>query len=82
MTFLSGCPGGLTCSSFVLVAGNYKQDLNRDNPLGMNGEIAENYGALIEKLWSGTSTSVAPRDFKVGPSKQQNLQEPLSFSYL
>jgi hypothetical protein len=31
----------------------------------MYGEVAENYGALIEKLWSGTTASVAPRDFKV-----------------
>lgn len=31
----------------------------------MNGEVAENYGSLIEKLWSGNSSSIAPREFKV-----------------
>ncbi|ORX47413.1 cysteine proteinase [Hesseltinella vesiculosa] len=46
------------------LAGHYKTDLNRDNPLGMGGEIAENYGTLIERLWSGTVASLAPRDFK------------------
>ncbi|KAI8639912.1 hypothetical protein BD408DRAFT_391413 [Parasitella parasitica] len=46
------------------LAENYKTDLNRDNPLGMKGQVAEAYGELIKKLWSGTSSSVAPRDFK------------------
>ncbi|KAI8889866.1 cysteine proteinase [Backusella circina FSU 941] len=46
------------------LAGNYKRELNRDNPLGMKGEVAVAYGELIEKLWSGASSSLAPRDFK------------------
>ncbi|KAI8082722.1 uncharacterized protein BX664DRAFT_338921 [Halteromyces radiatus] len=70
------------------LAGNYKEDLNRDNPLGMNGEIAENYGSLIEKLWSGTTASIAPRDFKYTISRfnptftgyqQHDSQELLAF---
>lgn len=46
------------------LAGNYKTDLNRDNPLGMKGQVAEAYGELVQKLWSGTAGSFAPRDFK------------------
>ena len=46
------------------LADNYKQDLNRDNPLGMRGQVAEAFGELIHKLWSGHSNVVAPRDFK------------------
>ncbi|CAO3599291.1 unnamed protein product [Absidia cylindrospora] len=70
------------------LAGKYKEDLNKDNPLGMNGEVAENYGALIEKLWSGTTASVAPRDFKYTISRfnptfngyqQHDSQELLAF---
>lgn len=30
----------------------------------MKGQVAEAYGDLIYKLWSGLSASVAPRDFK------------------
>lgn len=30
----------------------------------MKGQVAEAYGELISKLWSGQSSSVAPRDFK------------------
>jgi ubiquitin C-terminal hydrolase len=50
-------------------AGHYKNDLNPDNPLGMKGEVAEAYGNLIERLWSGTTSSIAPREFKVKLSK-------------
>ncbi|KAI8582965.1 hypothetical protein K450DRAFT_225674 [Umbelopsis ramanniana AG] len=47
------------------LAGHYKHDLNPDNPLGMKGEVAEAYGNLIERLWSGTTSSLAPREFKL-----------------
>lgn len=30
----------------------------------MKGQVAEAYGDLISKLWSGLSASIAPRDFK------------------
>ncbi|KAG2236115.1 hypothetical protein INT48_006131 [Thamnidium elegans] len=46
------------------LANFYKRDLNRENPLGMKGQVAEEYGELIKKLWSGQSSSIAPRDFK------------------
>lgn len=49
----------------VSTAGHYKHDLNPDNPLGMKGEVAEAYGSLIEQLWSGSTSSFAPRLFKV-----------------
>lgn len=46
--------------------GVFKTELNRDNPLGMQGAIAEVFGSLLERIWasSGTSTSYSPRDFK------------------
>ncbi|KAI8098310.1 uncharacterized protein B0P05DRAFT_601403 [Gilbertella persicaria] len=46
------------------LADNYKRDLNRDNPLGMKGQVAEAFGELVQKLWSGQASSIAPRDFK------------------
>lgn len=46
-------------------AGRHTDEINRDNPLGMMGQIAEEYAALIEQLWSGKNSAVAPRDFKV-----------------
>ncbi|KAJ8660699.1 hypothetical protein O0I10_003747 [Lichtheimia ornata] len=50
--------------SKYFLAGKYKEELNRDNPLGMKGHVAEAYGKLIETLWSGKSSSTAPREFK------------------
>ena len=43
----------------------YKKHINRDNPLGMGGAIAEAYGALLDDIWSGKASCVAPRHFKV-----------------
>ncbi|KXS22063.1 UCH-domain-containing protein [Gonapodya prolifera JEL478] len=31
---------------------NWRADLNRDNPLGMRGEIAEAYAKLVRELWA------------------------------
>lgn len=50
----------------LCVAGVYKQELNPDNPLGMQGAIAEAFGALLHRIWAenSTSTSYSPREFK------------------
>jgi ubiquitin carboxyl-terminal hydrolase 4/11/15 len=44
----------------------FTQELNPDNPLGMHGEIAQSFGALLQRIWSDTaqSTSYSPREFK------------------
>ena len=41
-------------------------ELNPDNPLGMNGEIANAFGETINSLWAGSSgqSSFAPRRLK------------------
>ena len=31
--------------------GTYVAELNRDNPLGKGGKLAEAFGGLMEKLW-------------------------------
>lgn len=30
---------------------NFGPDVNTDNPLGMNGKLAEAFGGLMDKLW-------------------------------
>ncbi|XP_036734140.2 ubiquitin carboxyl-terminal hydrolase 4 isoform X2 [Manis pentadactyla] len=66
----------------------YKAELNRDNPLGMQGEIAEAYAELIKQMWSGRDAHVAPRMFKTQVGRfapqfsgyqQQDSQELLAF---
>lgn len=45
---------------------DYKEEINKENPLGMKGEIAMAYAELIRQIWSGEHSYVAPRMFKVG----------------
>ncbi|GAA5889649.1 hypothetical protein JCM6882_007092 [Rhodosporidiobolus microsporus] len=70
------------------LSGVYKSELNPSNPLGMRGQVASAFGELIERLWHGTSSSVAPREFKQALAKfapqfsgygQQDSQELLAF---
>ena len=43
---------------------SYLSELNRQNPLGWNGRIAEEYGSLLKEYWSDRYTVVAPKTFK------------------
>ncbi|PIN10414.1 Ubiquitin C-terminal hydrolase [Handroanthus impetiginosus] len=43
---------------------DYSEEINRQNPLGMHGELALAFGELLRKLWSSGRTPVAPRAFK------------------
>jgi ubiquitin carboxyl-terminal hydrolase 4/11/15 len=47
--------------------GVFEDEINRNNPLGMGGAIAEAFGSLLTRMWasSGPSTSYSPRDFKM-----------------
>ncbi|XP_076882504.1 ubiquitin carboxyl-terminal hydrolase 8-like [Bidens hawaiensis] len=44
--------------------GDHRKEINHDNPLGMNGEIAMAFGDLLKTLWAPGATSVSPRSFK------------------
>ncbi|KAF9595468.1 hypothetical protein IFM89_000386 [Coptis chinensis] len=44
--------------------GDYNREINPDNPLGMNGELALAFGDLIRKLWAPGAAPVAARLFK------------------
>lgn len=74
--------------SIYFLSGLFEKELNPDNPLGMSGQVAESFGQLINKLWYGTTSSIAPREFKYTLSKfapsfagygQQDTQEFLAF---
>ncbi|KAL8207878.1 hypothetical protein R6Q57_007290 [Mikania cordata] len=43
---------------------DYADEINKLNPLGMQGEVAVAFGELLRKLWSSGCTTVAPRVFK------------------
>ncbi len=66
----------------------YKDHINRDNPLGMKGDVAQAYGELIHEMWSGRSSSCAPKSLKHSVARyapqfsgyaQQDSQEFMSF---
>ncbi|KAH3765175.1 ubiquitin carboxyl-terminal hydrolase 4 [Pelomyxa schiedti] len=44
--------------------GLWRLDVNVNNPLGHKGVLAEAYAALMDELWRGENSVVAPRDFK------------------
>ncbi|CAN6882492.1 unnamed protein product [Brassica oleracea] len=67
---------------------DYSGDINEDNPLGMRGELAVEFGELLRKLWSSGQNTVAPRSFKTKLGRfapqfsgynQHDSQEMLSF---
>ncbi|XP_048878468.1 ubiquitin carboxyl-terminal hydrolase 4 [Brienomyrus brachyistius] len=66
----------------------YEAEINRENPLGMRGEIAEAYADLVKQMWQSHSSHVAPRMFKTQVGRfapqfsgyqQQDSQELLAF---
>ncbi|KAL3142431.1 hypothetical protein ABBQ38_002762 [Trebouxia sp. C0009 RCD-2024] len=66
----------------------YESDINKDNPLGMKGELATAFGNLMDKLWQGETASVSPSNFKHKLGRfapqfqgygQQDSQELLAF---
>ncbi|GLT44349.1 hypothetical protein SLA2020_182540 [Shorea laevis] len=44
--------------------GDYGREINHENPLGMDGEIASAFGDLLRKLWAPGAAPVPPRTFK------------------
>eukprot|EP00667_Euglena_gracilis_P001210 EG_transcript_1211 len=66
----------------------YHEDLNRDNPLGNGGELAEAFAKLLQAMWSGEQASVSPSAFKMTLSRfapqfsgyqQHDSQELIAF---
>jgi len=71
-----------------LVKKNHLSMINRDNPMGHRGRIAEEFGLLVGKIWGNKHTVVAPTGFKQAIGEfapqfsgysQQDSQELLSF---
>ncbi|KAL8516501.1 hypothetical protein ACS0TY_014953 [Phlomoides rotata] len=67
---------------------DYHQEINRQNPLGMVGELALAFGDLLRKLWAPGRGPVAPRPFKAKLARfapqfsgcsQHDSQELLAF---
>lgn len=57
---------GIQCLSFISTLRNYFlfnhhwRDLNRDNPDGTKGKLAEAYAGLIKQMWVGKKIKANP----------------------
>lgn len=86
---------GLQClsNSWPLVKyfldNSYQKDLNRTNPLGTKGALAEKFGDLIKEMWLEESPSYSPWEFKrvlstfasqFSGNAQHDSQELISFT--
>ncbi|EED93879.1 predicted protein, partial [Thalassiosira pseudonana CCMP1335] len=61
---------GIQCLSYLpllrsyLLSGQFKGDLNRDNPLGTGGKLLEEFAELMQVMWSGKYGVRAPQKFR------------------
>jgi len=44
--------------------GSYKAMVNRANPLGTGGKLAEAWADVVRKMFSGSFSTVVPKEFK------------------
>ncbi|RLN83326.1 hypothetical protein BBJ28_00009182 [Nothophytophthora sp. Chile5] len=65
------CLSHLELLTHYFLSNDYKKDLNRDNPLGTGGNLAEEYDALLKELWFGTTPSTSPASLKRAISRFQ-----------
>lgn len=88
MSSVLQCLCGTTPLVTHFLSGRFRKDINRSNPLGMRGEVAEEFNFLVKNMWCGEYRSISPRDFKFTISKfapqfsgnaQQDSQEFLAF---
>lgn len=49
---------------YFLARDRWSKEVNRDNPLGFGGRLAQAYAELMEDMWLGASSSVAPSRVK------------------
>lgn len=71
-----------------MLDGSYKRDINKVNPLGTQGALAESFAHLVKVMWSEQYTFVSPVTFREAISKfaptfrgfeQHDSQEFLAF---
>jgi len=84
------CMGYMPLLRSYLLSGEYKAtgDLNKDNPLGTNGRLLEEFADLIRLVWSAKAGEKAPTKFRSQLAKinsqfagadQQDAQEFLNY---
>ncbi|KAF2674089.1 UCH-domain-containing protein [Microthyrium microscopicum] len=74
--------------STFFISNTWVHELNKDNPIGHKGQLAQSYAGLLHEIYDKTLTSMAPRSFKSTVGRfapmfsgygQQDSQEFMSF---
>ncbi|XP_070193299.1 ubiquitin carboxyl-terminal hydrolase 15-like isoform X2 [Littorina saxatilis] len=82
------CMSNVPALTNFMQTGQWELELNKENPLGMRGEIAISFAELIREMWSGSRAYTVPRNFKVAVGRfapqfsgyqQQDSQELMAF---
>ena len=58
------CLSNCTELTYYFLKGDYLKDINEENNLGMHGELAREWGKLMEQYWVKSTSVGDPSDFK------------------
>ena len=58
------CLSNTTELTYYFLKGDYKKDINEDNKLGMQGDLAKSWGELMQQYWVENTSVGDPSDFK------------------
>ena len=64
MNSMLQCLSNVEALRRFFVSGDFEEELNPDNPLGAEGQLAEAFSALLKLMWGNDASVVSPRHFK------------------
>lgn len=65
MNSILQCMSGTIPLSRYFLDGSYRSHINKDNPLGSRGVLAEAFAMVVKNLWSGEFKFISPVTIKV-----------------
>jgi ubiquitin carboxyl-terminal hydrolase 8 len=71
MNSILQCMGGTIPLARYFLDGSYRQHINKNNPLGSRGLLAEAFATVIRHLWGGEYNFISPVTFRVSESHPQ-----------
>ncbi|XP_038076470.1 ubiquitin carboxyl-terminal hydrolase 8-like [Patiria miniata] len=58
------CLSNSTPLTYYFITDKYVPDINRQNPLGRGGNVAQEFAVVIKAIWSGQYRSISPLDLR------------------
>ena len=58
------CLSNCTELTYYFLSGDYKKDINKENNLGMGGDLANSWGNILNQYWVESTRVGNPADFK------------------